>query len=263
MSVRRRRPLLLSAVLVAGAGLALTACGPDDTAASGSAAASSAVVAAAPSGAAGAPASGAPVPAAPAAAAAAPAAGALSHTVAAARRTPSAASPSSAARSGGTGRDAYAAAHPCDIQHLSIHVTARPGAATQRVIEVHNAGSNACSLSSHPGVDLGNSASADESQNVIPTVPGGPGSTLRFPLPAGQSAYAVIDLDPSGATTGTLSWINELNVLADRDGTNMPLADIENFPIGTGARVLEPKLGLYRSSVADAVTSMSGASTQH
>ncbi|MFJ2867714.1 DUF4232 domain-containing protein [Kitasatospora sp. NPDC087314] len=247
MSVRRRRPLLVSAVLVAGAGLALTACGPDNAdSAGGTAASSPATVAAAPSQA-GSPTAGAP-------AAGAPATGAASPTAPHAARTPSGASSSSSTRP--DGGSAASAAHPCDIGNLSIHVTARAGAPSQRVIEVRNTGATACSLSSTPGVDLGNSTARDQSNNIKPILASG---TLRFPVPAGQSAYAVIDLDPSGATTGTAPGINELNVLVDDEGTNMPLANTRNFPLNGDARVLNPQMGIYRASVAEAVASMTAA----
>ncbi|MEU1424009.1 DUF4232 domain-containing protein [Kitasatospora sp. NPDC005751] len=249
MFVRRRRPLLVSVVLVAGAGLALTACGPDNTdAAGGSTAPATTAVAVTPS-ATGAPATGAP--SAPGATGApktsAPATGAASHT-------PSGVSPSSGTRP--DGGSAGAAARPCAIDSLAIHATARAGAPTQWVIEVRNSGTAACSLSSTPGVDLGNSTAADRSKNIKPVLASG---TARFAVPAGQSAYAVIDLDPSGATTGTVPGINELNVLVDDDDTNMPLANTRNFPLGNGARVLNPQMGIYRSSVAEAVTSMAAA----
>ncbi|MFJ7905586.1 DUF4232 domain-containing protein [Kitasatospora sp. NPDC096204] len=238
MTVRRnRRPLLASAVLVVGAGLALTACGPENTdAAGGSTASAAATVAATPSAA--------------ATAGGAPAAGAPSH--------PAPPKPSGASASGGTKSDggSAAAARPCDIQNLSIQVTVRSGAPSQRVIEVHNTGAGACTLSSSPAVDLGNSTSADQSGNIRPVLASG---TSRFPVPAGQKAYAVIDLDPSGATTGTAPGIDELNVLVDQDGTNMPLANTRNFPLDSGVRVLNPKLGLYRSTVADAGSSMAAA----
>ncbi|MEU9048677.1 MULTISPECIES: DUF4232 domain-containing protein [unclassified Kitasatospora] len=249
MSVRhRRRPLLVSVVLVVGAGLALTACGPDNTDSAGGSTA--------PTTAAPAPASattpstpGAPAPAAPTASK--PATAGAPHT---ATHAPSGASPSGGTRpdGGGAGSDA----RPCDIQNLEINATVRAGAANQWVIDVHNTGTTACSLSSSPGVDLGNSVSPDQSKNIKPILASG---TLRFPVPAGQHAYAVIDLDPSGATTGTAPGIDELNVLVDDDDTNMPLANTRNFPLNSGARVLNPQMGIYRPSVAEAVTSMKAA----
>ncbi|WP_033355303.1 DUF4232 domain-containing protein [Kitasatospora aureofaciens] len=229
MSVRHRRPLLASTVLVLGAGLALTACGPDNTDTAGGPAASATTAAAKPSTA-GAPAT-----------AGAPTKGATSH-------------PSTHAPSGGS--TGAGAGHPCDIQNLSIHVTARSEAPSQRVIEVQNTGANSCTLSSSPGVDLGNSTAQDQSKNIKPVLASG---TSRFTVPAGQKAYAVIDLDPSGATTGTAPGVNELNVLADDEGTDMPLSSTQNFPLGDGARVLDPKMSIYRASVAEAVKSMAAA----
>ncbi|MFE7595406.1 hypothetical protein ACFU6K_39010, partial [Kitasatospora sp. NPDC057512] len=63
MSVRRRRPLFASAVLVLGAGLALTACGPENTDAPAGSASSAPTKAAAGAPSAAAPAPGAPAPA--------------------------------------------------------------------------------------------------------------------------------------------------------------------------------------------------------
>ncbi|MFF2122610.1 DUF4232 domain-containing protein [Kitasatospora sp. NPDC058184] len=238
MSVRRRRPLFVSAVLVVGAGLALTACGPENTDAPAGSASSAPTKAAA-----GAPSAGASAPGAPAPA------GSAAPTAA---HTPAGASPSSGGGAGG----GSAAAQPCDIQSLSINASARAGAANQWVIEVRNTGAKACSLSSSPSVDLGDSAARDQSKNLKPVLASG---TERFPVPAGRSAYAVIDLDPSGATTGTAPGINEINVLVDGEGTNMPLANTRNFPLPAGAHVLNPKMGNYRGSVADAVASMTAA----
>ncbi|MFF2327116.1 MULTISPECIES: DUF4232 domain-containing protein [unclassified Streptomyces] len=156
--------------------------------------------------------------------------------------------------------DNYASTHPCQMQKLSLHVTRRAGAPTQRVIEVRNVGAHACGLSHYPRVSLGNSQSADHSHDVRPLVPGRLGGAPAFPVRAGHTAYAVIDLDPSGTTTGTVAGIDEMNVLAD--GDHMPNADTLNFPLGPSAKVLRPKLGLYRNTVTDAVVSMTGADTQ-
>ncbi|MFF9641465.1 DUF4232 domain-containing protein [Kitasatospora aureofaciens] len=124
------------------------------------------------------------------------------------------------------------------------------------MIEVYNTGAGACSLSSSPGVDLGDGAARDRSKNIRPVLASG---TARFTVPAGQKAYAVIDLDPSGATTGTAQGVNEINVLVDQDGTNMPLANIHNFPLPGGVRVLAPRMGLYRAGVAEAAASAATA----
>ncbi|MER5360799.1 DUF4232 domain-containing protein [Streptomyces sp. NPDC002785] len=161
---------------------------------------------------------------------------------------------------GNASSDSYTYTHPCEMQKLSVHVTRRAGAPTQRVIEVRNVGSKACGLSHYPLVSLGNSQSPDHSHDVRPLIPSGLGGVPAFPVRAGHTAYAVIDLNPSGATTGTVAKIDEMNVLAD--GDHMPNADTLNFPLGSGAKVLKPKLGLYRNTVADAVRSMTQADTQ-
>ncbi|MFH8384751.1 DUF4232 domain-containing protein [Kitasatospora sp. NPDC018058] len=251
MVVRNRRPLFASAVLVVGAGLALTACGPDNAdTAGGSPAPVATSAAATPSTAASGPATGAPT-------ASTPTAGGASHTATRPAKTPPGARPSGGKEPGGSGDGgAGTDARPCDIQNLTVQAAARAGAASQWVIEVRNTGTGVCSLSSTPGVDLGNSAARDQSNNIKPILAAG---TLRFPVAAGHSAYVVIDLDPSGATTGTTPGINELNVLVDDEGTNMPLANTRNFPLPDGAHVLNPQMGIYRSTVAEAVTSMTSA----
>lgn len=164
------------------------------------------------------------------------------------------------ASGGNTDTDSYAYTHPCESQKLSVHVTRRAGAATQRVIEVRNHGVSACGLSYFPRVSLGNSHAADHSKDVKPLIPSGHGGAPAYPVRAGKTAYAVIDLNPRGATTGTVAGIDELNVLADDD--HMSNAETHNFPLGSGAKVLKPKLGLYRSTIADAVNSMTQADTQ-
>ncbi|GAA2781950.1 DUF4232 domain-containing protein [Kitasatospora sp. CM 4170] len=273
MSVRRA---LFVPSALAGAVLALTACGPDTVAAGPRPAATSAT--SAPAGASGASGAAAPNPAAPPAAAASsgaqvpsgsgPAAagpGAGKPTAGASRgggaggngSAGSAASP--AAGSGGADDDSYAYAHPCEGKNLSVRVTTRPQAPTQRVIEVRNQGPHACGLSYYPMVSLGDARSADRSKDVRPLVPGGLGGAPAYPVGAGRTAYAVIDLDPAGAGAGTASGIDQLNVLAD--GDHMPTAETRNFPLGTGA-VVKPKLGLYRSSVVDAAASASTADRQ-
>ncbi|MFJ6214954.1 DUF4232 domain-containing protein [Streptomyces sp. NPDC092296] len=175
----------------------------------------------------------------------------------AAAATPTAAV--AAAGGGNADSDSYAYQHPCSSQQLSITVTGRAGAPSQRVIAVRNHGKAACGLSYYPRVDLGRSTARDNSHNVLPLVPSGLGGPPAFPVHAGHTAYAVIDLDPSGATRGTVPGIDELNVLAD--GDHMANAETRNFPLARGTRVLRPKLGLYRDTVAAAVASMRLADT--
>ncbi|MFD7880842.1 DUF4232 domain-containing protein [Streptomyces bauhiniae] len=162
-------------------------------------------------------------------------------------------------KSGGSkDTDSYAYTHPCTGGQVTVRVTRR--AATQRVIEVRNTGASACGLSYYPAVDLGSSASADQSHNIKPLVPGGLGGPPAYALHAGRTAYALIDLNPSGATTGTAPGIDEMNVLAN--GDHMSNAETRNFPLGSGAKVLKPKLGLHSATVAQAVASMQQADTR-
>ncbi|MFJ8476092.1 DUF4232 domain-containing protein [Kitasatospora sp. NPDC094011] len=161
-----------------------------------------------------------------------------------------------APQGGGADDDAYAYGHPCESRNLVVRVTVRAEAPGQRVIEVRNQGSRSCGLSYYPLVSLGDSHAADRSKDVRPLVPGGLGGPPAYPVAAGKSAYAVIDLNPGGAAAGA-AGIDELNVLAD--GDHLPTADTKNFPLGPGAKVLKPKLGLYRATVADAAVSAAGA----
>ncbi|MEU6283168.1 hypothetical protein [Streptomyces sp. NPDC047028] len=165
-------------------------------------------------------------------------------------------------RSGGghATSDSWAWTHPCTSRGISVHVVHRSGAASQRVIEVRNLGSDSCGLSYFPLVSIDNSHAANGGTVVKPLIPGGLGGAPAYPVYAGRTAYAVIDLDPSGATTGTVPGMDELNVLAN--GDHMSNAETLNFSLGSGAHVKKPKLGLYRSTVADAVTSMRSADTQ-
>lgn len=165
------------------------------------------------------------------------------------------------AGSGGGGNansDSYAYKHPCSGSQVSVNVTTGAGAAGRRVIAVRNNGANSCGLSHLPQVYLDGAKTSGKI--VKPLVPSGLGGAPAVPVYAGRTAYAVIDLDPSGATTGTVAGVDELNVLAD--GDHMPDAETHNFPLGPGALVLKPKLGLYRSTIADAVASMRTADTR-
>nr|WSW67877.1 DUF4232 domain-containing protein [Streptomyces sp. NBC_00995] len=160
---------------------------------------------------------------------------------------------------GGDTSDGYAYKHPCTSENLSVRVYAREGSATQQVIEVNNTGPNACGLSYFPRVSLGSASAQDHSGDVTPLVPGGLGGAPAYPVKPKTAAIAVIDLNPSGAD-GALTWINELNVLAD--GDHMPNAEQLNFPLGPDVKVLDPKLGLYSGTIAEAVSSMKRADSK-
>ncbi|MDY0813059.1 DUF4232 domain-containing protein [Kitasatospora purpeofusca] len=254
-----RRTLLVPAALV-GVLLAVSGCGPDDPSGPGPAQAATGTPAAVPTGA---PAS-APIstPAgAPTTAASTAATGdATAAPVTAAPKATVPATPSAAAPGGGGADDSYAYTHPCDAKDLTIRVTARTEAPSQRVIEVHNQGARSCGLSYFPLVSLGDSHAADRAKDIRPLVPGGLGGPPAYPVGAGRTAFAVIDLNPGGGTAATTAGVDQLNVLAD--GDHMPTAETRNFPLGPGAKVRAPKLGLYRATAADAVASAATADQQ-
>ncbi|MFJ4796499.1 DUF4232 domain-containing protein [Kitasatospora purpeofusca] len=250
-----RRTLLVPAALV-GVLLAVSGCGPDDPGGPGPAQAATGGPTTAPvSAPAGVPAS---APAAAAPSGAATAAPAAPGTAAPKATTP--ATPAATAPGGGGVDEAYAYAHPCDAKDLVIRVTARPEATSQRVIEVRNQGARSCGLSYFPLVSLGDSHAADRGKDIRPLVPGGLGGPPAYPVGAGRTAFAVIDLNPGGGSATTSAGIDELNVVAD--GDHMPAAETRNFPLGPGAKVRAPKLGLYRATVADAVASAATADQQ-
>ncbi|WP_030397249.1 DUF4232 domain-containing protein [Kitasatospora purpeofusca] len=242
-----RRTLLVPAALV-GVLLAVSGCGPDDPSGPGPAQAATGTPAAAPT-------------AGPASASAtAPSGAATAATTAPGAAAPKAtapATPTAAAPGGGGADDAYAYTHPCDPKDLTLRVTARPEAPTQRVIEVHNQGAHSCGLSYFPLVSVGDSHSADRAKDIRPLVPGGLGGPPAYPVGAGRTAFAVIDLNPGGGSAASAAGVDELNVVAD--GDHMPAAETRNFPLGPGAKARAPKLGLYRPTVADAVASAATA----
>ncbi|WKK26663.1 DUF4232 domain-containing protein [Streptomyces olivoreticuli] len=165
----------------------------------------------------------------------------------------------SSAASGNSDSDSYAYSHACTANQLSVQVIRHSDDSGQRVIEVRNLGGNACGLSYYPLVSIGDPNAADHSHDIKPLVPGGLGGAPAYPLHAGQAAYAVIDLDPTGKAGATVPQGTELNVLAHSD---MPNAETLNFPLGSNARVLNPKLGLYESNINDAISSMEQADVQ-
>lgn len=228
------RPLFLPAAVALGAALALTGCQSDGSSSDNQAASGSPVQ----SGGA-APASGGTT--------AAPATGQTGTPGAASAGTKS----GSATPAAGTNTDDYAQTHPCAADTISVQVKAMAGAATQRLIEVRNTGAASCGLDYYPLVDLGSAASADRSKNLKPVIPGGLGGAPAYPLKAGATAYAVLDLNPANATAGTAAGIDEIRVLASAD---LPNAATVSTPLN-GTRVLNPKLGLYSPTPAEAATS--------
>ncbi|MEU3574351.1 DUF4232 domain-containing protein [Kitasatospora sp. NPDC036755] len=253
MSARRavpaRRALFVPAALALGAALALTACGTDGGDAARPAQSAGSAAAAAPG--ATAPA-GQPTVGAPSAPSAAPAGtGSARPRSSSAPTAPAAPGTGGGAAAGGD--EAYAYSHPCEAEQLTVKVTARTEAPTQRVIEVRNQGTTSCGLSYHPLVSLGSAKAADRAKDLTPLLPGGLGGPPAYALAAGRTAYAVLDLNPGGGG----SEVDQLNVLPD--GDHMPAADTRNFPLGAGAKAGRPKLGLYGRDVAEAAASAATA----
>ncbi|MFE4329513.1 DUF4232 domain-containing protein [Streptomyces sp. NPDC056831] len=246
MSTLRNRTTVLAAATTAVLALALTACGGDDSGTKSAGPASDAAAAAASTDATDATTTGT-----------AKTGGAGQNTGATKTGTSKTGTSNGSAKTSGDTSDSYAYKHPCKSGDLSVRVYPREGSATQQVIEVNNVGANSCGLSYFPRVSLGAAKASDHSSDIQPTVPGGLGGAPAYPVKPKTAAIAVIDLNPSGANG--LTWIDEMNVLAD--GDHMPNAETQNFELGPDVKVRDPKLGLYRSTVAEAVSSMKQAGT--
>ncbi|WP_413753228.1 hypothetical protein NRF20_23510 [Streptomyces sp. R-74717] len=247
MSTLRNRTTVLAAATTAVLALALTACGGDDSGTkSAGPAKNDSAAAAASADATDATTTGT-----------AKTGGAGQNTGATKTGTSKTGTSNGSAKTGGDTSDSYAYKHPCKSGDLSVRVYPREGSATQQVIEVNNVGANSCGLSYFPRVSLGAAKASDHSSDIQPTVPGGLGGAPAYPVKPKTAAIAVIDLNPSGANG--LTWIDEMNVLAD--GDHMPNAETQNFDLGPDVKVRDPKLGLYRSTIAEAVSSMKQAGT--
>ncbi|MFJ9679997.1 hypothetical protein ACIRP2_18305 [Streptomyces sp. NPDC101194] len=250
MSTLRHRTTVLAAATTAVLALALTACGGNDGTGTKSAGPANDAAAAAAS-------TDATQPTTDATTTGASKTGAGQNTGATKTGTSKTGASNGGTKAGGSTSDSYAYTHPCKSGDLSVRVYPREGSATQQVIEVNNVGANSCGLSYFPRVSLGAAKASDHSSDIRPTVPGGLGGAPAYPVKPKTAAIAVIDLNPSGANG--LTWINEMNVLADDD--HMPNAETQNFELGPDVKVRDPKLGLYRSTVAEAVSSMKQAGT--
>ncbi|QMU67171.1 DUF4232 domain-containing protein [Streptacidiphilus sp. P02-A3a] len=178
------------------------------------------------------------------------------------------AAPAAAVRSADSNADSagYAYKHPCTEQQLRVKVSydARLGT-SKRLIAVTDTGSTACGLSYFPVVAIDNSATIHAehgtAQTVQPKVPGGLGGAPYFPVYAGHTAYAVVDLDPSHSTVGASRVYNELSVIAT---DTLPNADTVNTKLvaegGSGnPYVKAPFLGLYENTIASANASATPA----
>ncbi|MFC1420266.1 DUF4232 domain-containing protein [Streptacidiphilus cavernicola] len=179
---------------------------------------------------------------------------------------PTAKAPGGSAGSGGNATsDAYAWKHPCDSGQVTVAVQYQHTIGdTRRVIVATNHGKAACGLSYYPAVSVADSASIGATSGtakfVTPKVPGGLGGAPYASIHAGQSLYAVIDLDPGHTTSGAVRSFDELDVksadfMPDAATTNHPL---KNEPAGSGNPYVKgPILSLYQPSLADAVAQVS------
>ena len=239
---RNTRHRLLPLTLLAAAGtLALTACGSggSTTGAAGAAAPSSPVSAAAAGG--GAAASGG---------------GAASGGSTASGRP-------IAATGGNASSDSYAYKHACTAGQLNVKVTYDAAlGATKRLIAVTDTGSTACGLSYFPVVAIDAAATIHTNQGtpqtVQPKVPGGLGGAPAYPLYAGRTAYAVVDLNPSHSTSGASRTYDQLSVIASDSLPNA--ATVETKLVDEGGStgnpyVKDPFLGLYENSISAAASS--------
>lgn len=148
---------------------------------------------------------------------------------------------------GDTTGDSYAYGHPCSARNLTVKVTSPKGApATVRVITVTNNGSTSCGLDYFPTVGFSAKGGA---LGLQATAPGGLGGAPAYPVHPGATAYAAVDLNPSG---GDGPVADEVNVLADKE--HMPNADGVSLRLAKPGSVANPKVGLYRTNTSDALS---------
>ncbi|WP_328299916.1 DUF4232 domain-containing protein [Streptomyces sp. NBC_00435] len=147
---------------------------------------------------------------------------------------------------GDTTGDSYAYTHPCSARDLTVKVTSPTGtAATVRVITVTNNGSTSCGLDYFPTVGFSAKGGA---LGLQATAPGGLGGAPAYPVHPGATAYAAVDLNPSG---GNGPVADEVNVIADKE--HMQNADGVSLQLAKPGSVANPKVGLYRTNTRDAL----------
>ncbi|MBT2467449.1 DUF4232 domain-containing protein [Streptomyces sp. ISL-66] len=148
---------------------------------------------------------------------------------------------------GDTTGDSYAYAHPCSARNLTVKVTSPTGTpATVRVITVTNNGSTSCGLDYFPTVGFSAKGGA---LGLQATAPGGLGGAPAYPVHPGATAYAAVDLNPSG---GNGPVADEVSVLADKE--HMPNADGVSLRLAKPGSVANPKVGLYRTNIREALS---------
>ncbi|WP_405979904.1 DUF4232 domain-containing protein [Streptomyces sp. NBC_00158] len=154
---------------------------------------------------------------------------------------------SSGKNKGDTTDDSYAYTHPCSARNLTVKVTSPTGTpATVRIISVTNNGSTSCGLDYFPTVGFSAKGGA---LGLQATAPGGLGGAPAYPVRPGATAYAAVDLNPSG---GNGPVADEVSVLADKE--HMPNADGVSLQLAKPGTVANPKVGLYRTNTHDALS---------
>ncbi|MFF4371574.1 DUF4232 domain-containing protein [Streptomyces sp. NPDC001594] len=153
------------------------------------------------------------------------------------------------AAAGAATDDSYAYTHPCSARDITVRVTAPQGfPATVRVVTVTNNGPATCGLDLHPAVGFSAKGSA---LGIQATPPDGLGGAPAHPVRPGATAYAAVNLDPSG---GTGPVADEINILADP--AHMPNADATSLPLAAPAAVARPRVGVYHFSARDSFNSL-------
>ncbi|MCX5405781.1 DUF4232 domain-containing protein [Streptomyces sp. NBC_00335] len=154
---------------------------------------------------------------------------------------------SGAKNTGNTTGDSYAYTHPCSARNLTVKVTSPAGApATVRIITVTNNGSTSCGLDYFPTVGF---SAKGRALGLQAAAPGGLGGAPAYPVHPGATAYAAVNLNPSG---GNGPVADEVNVLADKE--HMPNADGVSLQLAKPGSVANPKVGLYRTNTRDALS---------
>ncbi|MFD5142806.1 DUF4232 domain-containing protein [Streptomyces sp. NPDC058401] len=148
---------------------------------------------------------------------------------------------------GDTTGDSYAYTHPCSARNLTVKVSSPAGTpATVRIITVTNNGSTSCGLDYFPTVGFSAKGAA---LGLQAAAPGGLGGAPAYPVRPGATAYAAVNLNPSG---GNGPVADEVSILADKE--HMPNADGVSLKLAKPGSIANPKVGLYRTNTRDALS---------
>lgn len=136
-----------------------------------------------------------------------------------------------------------------------------PATATQKasvyVIAVKNTGL-ICKLEYLPYVWIVPASSGSGPEQTRPLIPSGLGGGPNI-IASGQTQYAAIDLNPDSAANavdGYLYLAVTANPTPDTSGK-----DVQDLKLPMAAKVAKAKLGLYRTTAADAIASAQQADT--